>query len=1058
MAIGGEEAPPCRRGDVGRVATFNCNGVVGEQKRRELIESFKNAGVDVMGVQETHIKGCGVAEYRSGTENEVWEGMEGEVVWCRMDMKSKGRGREGCALLMSPRVWKGVEEHGWKGSRIVWAVSKIGIIKYAWVCVYAPVNKRSGKGRAEMEKFWNDLNECLKKIGKGRRVVLLGDMNGRVGNNEIGSVVGKWGVDGVNENGEYLVDTCAERGLFLTNTFFEHKMIHRYTWKRRDERGDQMSVIDYIAVDEFLRKDVLDAKVVRGMCVGSDHYAVLAKFKIRSKWEYGRSNGREERAKVLASGKMDRKEVREEYMKKVGERLSEARTTLEEEPSVNCVFGVFKEVVLAVAEEVVGYRLQRAGRRENVWWTDEIREAVEEKRRSYKRMLQRNVTDEIRVRRKNEYKERSRRVKELVRDSQRRVDEEFGRKLSEKFNENKKLFWKEVKKERGDVGGVSARMKREDGALVGSREEVKGVWTRHFERLMNAKTEGEAVICSMGMEAGRGRVPEQRELSRGEVEKAINRLKGGKAAGIDGITAEMLKYGGDVVAEWMFWLCDLAWKQREVPDEWRKAVIVPLHKGKGSKNECNNYRGISLLSVPGKVYGRILTERLMEATEAKVSEEQGGFRKGRGCVDQVFAIKMIVEEYLGKDKKLYAAFMDLEKAYDRVDREALWNVLRVYGVGGQLLEGIKAFYRNASACVRVDGEVSESFSVEVGVRQGCVMSPWLFNVFMDGCIREMKAKVGDVGARLNLNGESWRVVTCLFADDTVLLAESERQLQKVVDEFHKVCLRRKLKVNAGKSKVMVFERREMEVCDFSMPYRVEVPAVRRCNIALGGEKMEEVSQFKYLGTVLGKHGEMEGEIQERVLRGRNVTGSLARVMKGRSVSMEVKIGIRNSILLPSLTYGSETWAWNRAQQSRVRAVEMSYLRGACGVTRWDGESNENVYERCGMGERANGVRCGVVEWVKRSTLRWFGHVERMGSDEFVKKVYMSEVGGTGRRGRPLGRWRDRVKEYVCERTDNRVGGFEQARRECLDRERWRLFCRGHPLRGRSRRERGVRER
>ena len=166
----------------------------------------------------------------------------------------------------------------------------------------------------------------------------------------------------------------------MANTFFEHKMIHRKTWKRRDERGDQMSVIDCIAVDEILRKDVLDAKVVRGICVGSDHYAVLAKFKLRRKWEYGRSNGKEKGGKVLASGKMDRKEVREEYMKRVGERLREARTTLEEEPSVNCVFDVFKEVVLGVAEEVVGYRVQKGGRRENVWWTDEIREAVGEKR------------------------------------------------------------------------------------------------------------------------------------------------------------------------------------------------------------------------------------------------------------------------------------------------------------------------------------------------------------------------------------------------------------------------------------------------------------------------------------------------------------------------------------------------------------------------------------------------------------------------------------------------------------------------------------------------------
>ncbi len=97
-------------------------------------------------------------------------------------------------------------------------------------------------------------------------------------------------------------------------------------------------------------------------------------------------------------------------------------------------------------------------------------------------------------------------------------------------------------------------------------------------------------------------------------------------------------------------------------------------------------------------------------------------------------------------------------------------------------------------------------------------------------------------------------------------------------------------------------------------------------------------------------------------------------------------------------------------ESGVCAVEMSYLRGACGVTRWDGESNESVYERCGMGSQANGVNCGVVEWVKRNTLRWFGHIE-----EFVKKVYVSGGVDPNSRGRPPGRWRDRVKEYMYER-------------------------------------------
>ncbi len=161
------------------------------------------------------------------------------------------------------------------------------------------------------------------------------------------------------------------------------------------------------------------------------------------------------------------------------------------------------------------------------------------------------------------------------------------------------------------------------------------------------------------------------------------------------------------------------------------------------------------------------------------------------------------------------------------------------------------------------------------------------------------------------------------------------------------------------------------------------------------------------------------KVRERAVKGRSVIGSPARVMKGRSVSMEVKRGLRNSILLPILTYESETWTWNRAQQSRVRAVEMSYLKGACGVTRWHG-----------VGSRANGVNCGVVKCVKRNTLKWFGHIERIGSEKFVKKVYMRESVGPNSRGRPPGRWRDREKEYVCERNATRGRGLDQAKKEC----------------------------
>ncbi len=108
-----------------------------------------------------------------------------------IDEKSRGRGKEGCALLLSPRVWEGIEEQGWRGSRKVWAVGKIGIVRYAWMCVYALVNVSNGRGREEMRKFWDDVNECLNSFERGSRIVLMGDMNGKVGRNEVTGVVGK---------------------------------------------------------------------------------------------------------------------------------------------------------------------------------------------------------------------------------------------------------------------------------------------------------------------------------------------------------------------------------------------------------------------------------------------------------------------------------------------------------------------------------------------------------------------------------------------------------------------------------------------------------------------------------------------------------------------------------------------------------------------------------------------------------------------------------------------------------------------------------------------------
>ena len=153
---------------------------------------------------------------------------------------------------------------------------------------------------------------------------------------------------------------------------------------------------------------------------------------------------------------------------------------------------------------------------------------------------------------------------------------------------------------------------------------------------------------------------------------------------------------------------------------------------------------------------------------------QGGFRRGRGCIDQIFIVRQICEKYLGKSKDVHFAFLDLEKAYD-IDRDAMWNVLRLNGIGGRLLRGVKNLYVGSKACVRVGNEVSELFPVRVGLRQGCVMSPWLFNLYIDGVVREVNARVLGRGLKLvNGNDNEWELNQLLFVDDTVVVADSEK--------------------------------------------------------------------------------------------------------------------------------------------------------------------------------------------------------------------------------------------------------------------------------------------
>jgi hypothetical protein len=133
----------------------------------------------------------------------------------------------------------------------------------------------------------------------------------------------------------------------------------------------------------------------------------------------------------------------------------------------------------------------------------------------------------------------------------------------------------------------------------------------------------------------------------------------------------------------------------------KKCNNSPLLKGKGDKKKCKNYKGMSLLSTPGKVFGRIIIEMVREITEMQIGDEQGGFRKGGGCVDQIFSLKCVCEKYLEKQEEMFVVFMYLESAYDRVDRQAMLEVLIMYRVCSKVVSATKSMYEERMVCVRI---------------------------------------------------------------------------------------------------------------------------------------------------------------------------------------------------------------------------------------------------------------------------------------------------------------------------------------------------------------------
>ena len=486
-----------------------------------------------------------------------------------------------------------------------------------------------------------------------------------------------------------------------------------------------------------------------------------------------------------------------------------------------------------------------------------------------------------------------------------------------------------------------------------------------------------------------------------EVVKAIKGLKNRKAPGPGGIPTELIKCGTRKLFLCIRDLMEKCIRGGEVPKEWKESWITPTHK-KGRKEDCENYRGLSVTGTLSKIYGKILKAKMEEEWKHKEAEEQAGFRAGRSTIDHLFCVTQIIEKRLAVGQELHLVFVDLQKAYDSVPLLKLWEALEKSGFTGGLIVAIKQFYRGAYSKIRCQGRFSEGFYVNKGLKQGCCLSPTLFKVFLEQVLKEWKRKCAGMGVPLD---EIGTLFTLCFADDQVVVAQdaedAEYMARKLVVEYRKwgleVSIRKTEKLTVGG------DQQSIELED--------------------GQKIRGCEQYKYLGVRLTSDGKMDQAIKDRNLQGRKAIRMMNGILWDQTISKVNKKRIYNSIIKSILTYGSEVWQLKKRSQDILKATEMDYWRRSAGVSRKDHVRNERIRE-------IMGVENNIVHDIFTKQLVWYGHVQRMPDDRLPKKVLDWVPPGRKRRGRPAKSW---------------IEGIRQEMRRCdlpeelwQDRYQWRL--------------------
>ena len=415
-----------------------------------------------------------------------------------------------------------------------------------------------------------------------------------------------------------------------------------------------------------------------------------------------------------------------------------------------------------------------------------------------------------------------------------------------------------------------------------------------------------------------------RPFSNKEFKNVINSLKNKKAVGYDSISNEMIKHSPDIILNLINRFMNLCLEKSLIPNSCTYELISLIHK-KGDERDLANYRGICVSSALLKILCSLLNTRIQVlCAEYKVlNKNQIGFRKKCRTSDHILTLKNIVKKYvtIGK-KKLYVCFVDFEKAFDSVWHKGLFKKLHDYGIHGNSLNLIIDLYAKTKCSIKSGNHITEFFNYEKGVRQGCPLSPLLFNLFINDLVGIINK---NSNSNINLNTSN-KINALLYADDLVLISESKEGLQRQIDTLQEYCQKWKLKINTDKTKTMVFNRGNKII---------------NANFKVDNSPIENVKRFKYLGfTLSAKNCQFQPTIDDLGIKATRALFAIRKKMKLSKLPAKLAIKIFNSQIVPILLYGSEVWGpymdvnfytWDKTKIEQTQTQFLKQVLG-CHIT------------------------------------------------------------------------------------------------------------------------------